>query len=490
MTGRILACPDENDLARIVEGRLSADEALRLEEHVRDCSGCRDLVAAVARTPKPRDGSSPALTPTVFALDFVGEAVAEVTDPLLGRTLDAKWTIERPIGAGGMARVYQARHRNGSRVAIKVLRPELAIDPKLLPRFLREGQVANGIGHPGVVAVLDDGTTKEGAAYLVMELLVGETMRCLGARLGPMDEAEVLLHLDRLLDVLAAAHAQGIIHRDVKPENLLLTHDGKLKVLDFGIARFRVETATTTHATHSGVSMGTPAFMPPEQARGHWDRVDARSDLWAAGATAYALLAGKPPRRAATSNEELLLAMTQPVASIGDMRRDLSRATVALVDRALAFEPGDRFPDARAMQDAVRKARALAVPAMQAMQGRGARDGAPARARLRAAAVAIVGLAATALLAHRLLASAAAPAAAAEPSIVAPGEPTPVAYAGAGASLGRRPTTRPSATAPHPTMSAPGETSGTSGTRAQQGSDADAASIPDPPAREPYDRRH
>src|SRR5262249_36907111 len=147
---------------------------------------------------------------------------------------------------------------------------ELAFDRNIKSRFLREGYIANKVGHPGAVSVLDDDEGDDGSIVLVMELLEGETVdgrwRRAGKKLPPR---EVMLIGDQLLEVLAAAHAAEIIHRDVKPENLFLTRDGALKVLDFGIARLR-ELSAKSGATGSQSSLGTPAFMPPEQARGLW----------------------------------------------------------------------------------------------------------------------------------------------------------------------------------------------------------------------------
>jgi eukaryotic-like serine/threonine-protein kinase len=351
-----MGCPDDNEVTALLDGRLPADRVARIDEHASTCEACRSLLAEVARDMSRAVSGTIGSADTLHAVDFVDRTGGSERprDPRVGAVLDGKWTIEQAIGTGGMARVYAARHRNGRRVAIKILRPELSIEPRLLPRFLREGNVANRVDHPGVVAALDDGTTEDGAPYLVMELLEGETLGARIARTGPLAEEVVLGLADALLDVLAAAHAQGIVHRDLKPENVFVTEEGTLKLLDFGIAR---QELPTPNATDSGMSMGTPAFMPPEQARGRWELVDARSDLWAVGATMYVLLTGAPPRAAATSNELLLLAMTKPVPSIATDAHAPSPDIVAIVDRALAFEPESRFPDARAMQAAVRAAK-------------------------------------------------------------------------------------------------------------------------------------
>jgi serine/threonine-protein kinase len=273
----------------------------------------------------------------------------------VGELLKGKWRLERLLGIGGMAAVYEAVHRNGKRVAVKMLHPHVAAHEDIRARFLREGYVANRVSHPGAVSVLDDDVADDGAVFLVMELLEGETLNSRAARSGgKLDLATVLALADRLLDVLAAAHAQGIVHRDLKPENVFLTREGQLKVLDFGIARLR-DASSSAHATSTGVSMGTPAYMAPEQARGRWTLVDAQTDLWAVGATMFVLLTGRDVHEAATLNELLLAAMTNPAPPLASLVA-IPADVAGVVDRALAFEKSARWADARAMQIAVRAA--------------------------------------------------------------------------------------------------------------------------------------
>src|SRR5262245_51711078 len=214
-----------------------------------------------------------------------------------------------------MAAVYAATHRNGRRGAVKLLHPEFASNKDVRQRFLREARVANTVGHAGAVEVLDDDVTEDGSVFLVMELLEGESLNDLLERSpGQMLEPSAVIRIGvQLCEVLGAAHEAGIVHRDLKPENLFLTKGGQLKVLDFGIARLREltgQSGSTTYgsATQTGSVMGTPAFMPPEQALGEWSKVDARSDLWAAGATLYAALSGRLPHEDTTVAKVLLRA--------------------------------------------------------------------------------------------------------------------------------------------------------------------------------------
>jgi eukaryotic-like serine/threonine-protein kinase len=278
----------------------------------------------------------------------------------VGTTLREKWHLDSLLGVGGTAAVYAATHRNGRRLAVKVLRPELASYADVVTRFVREGYVANQVKHANVVSVLDDDIAEDGAPFLVMELLEGSSLERFAKNprnLLPM--AEVVRIGEDLLDVLAAAHDAGIVHRDIKPANIFLTRNGVLKVLDFGIAR--IGEALDSGMTQTGTAIGTPGYMPPEQARGRWSEVDGRTDLWAVGATMYALFVGNRPRRAETMQEELLLAMTQPLPPSRLHQPALPEALAQFIDKSVAFERHDRFPDARSMQYALKSVRSLVV---------------------------------------------------------------------------------------------------------------------------------
>jgi serine/threonine-protein kinase len=311
---------------------------------------------------------------------------AEIAERRVGCVLSGKWRLERVLGAGGMATVYAASHvNNGRAAAIKLLHPELAANADMRKRFAREGYIANKVGHPAAVAVLDDGVDDDdGSVYLVMDLLEGQSLneRARSAPGGVLRESDVLFIADGVLDVLAAAHAEGIIHRDLKPDNVFVTAEGVVRVLDFGIARL-VDRPNLEQATKTGLVIGTPAYMPPEQARGRSKLVDARSDLWSLGAILFTLLTARHVHDGETPSEALLKAMTAHAPPLASVVPDVSPAVAALVDRALAYEPNERWPDARAMQDAVRDARAKAAT--------GARD--VLRRRRRRSGVVFVALA-------------------------------------------------------------------------------------------------
>lgn len=269
----------------------------------------------------------------------------------VGTTIGERWRLTSLLGVGGMAAVYAAERVAGDGpdvAAIKMLHPELSADSFIRKRFVREGYVANSIAHPGAVKVYDNAEAEDGSLYLEMELLDGMTLedRCDSAGRLPVDEVIDLVH--QLLSVLEDAHARNILHRDLKPENLFLTVDGELKVLDFGIARIRQGDGRGT--TQTGDVMGTPLFMAPEQARGRWDEVDVRSDLWAVGAVAFTLLAGRPVHITKTSTEALVKVVTEPVVPLSLVVDGLPRLLTDWVDRALAFEKQQRFDDATTMR--------------------------------------------------------------------------------------------------------------------------------------------
>ena len=273
----------------------------------------------------------------------------------VGQVLRGKWHLDELLAVGGMASVFAATHSNGMRGAVKLLHYELSLDEPSRERFLREGYVANKVAHDGAVRVLDDDICEDGTVYLVMELLEGMTVDALlrSRKSRTFGLGEALRVADRLLDVLAAAHDKGIVHRDIKPENLFLTSDGRLKVLDFGIARLR-EASADAGTTRAGDLLGTPSFMPPEQALGNADQVDPRSDVWSVGATMFRLLTGRPVHHAESVNRVLLAAMTMPAPPIASVLPTVPPALSTIVDRALAFAQADRWPDARVMRAQVR----------------------------------------------------------------------------------------------------------------------------------------
>jgi serine/threonine-protein kinase len=273
----------------------------------------------------------------------------------VGTTLNGKYRIDRLLGIGGMATVYAATHRNNKRVAVKVLHAELSVHSGLRTRFMREGYVANTVDHPGAVAVLDDDVAEDGAAFLVMELLDGETLAEACDRLGgKLPLRAVLAMAYQVLDVLVAAEAKAVVHRDIKPSNLFLLRTGHVKVLDFGVARMRE--AGRDASTLTGLALGTPAFMAPEQALGRSEEIDSLTDMWALGATMFALATGGPVHAASTPQEQMVFAATRRAPSFESTDQTMPHAVAEIVDRALAFQRTARWPSPGAMREALLEA--------------------------------------------------------------------------------------------------------------------------------------
>jgi serine/threonine protein kinase len=251
-----------------------------------------------------------------------------------------------------MAAVYVGVHRIGRRDALKILHTEAAKSKEVCLRFEREAQAVNRFRHPGAVEIRDIDVTEDGSPFLVMELLVGESLGDRAQQLGRLPVGEVLRTAEQVLDVLAAAHEQGIIHRDIKPANLFITKEGQLKVLDFGLARMHEVNPGDGLFTKEGTTLGTTPYMPPEQARGR--DIDERADLFAVGATMFRLLTGRYLHQASGAFDLLMKMGRDPAPPIATIAKNLPDDICLVVDRALAFDREKRYKDARSMLEDMR----------------------------------------------------------------------------------------------------------------------------------------
>jgi serine/threonine-protein kinase len=305
---------------------------------------------------------------------------------LINRTFDKRYVIKRKLGSGGMADVYLAEDQElGRRVALKLLDDRHAADEQFVERFRREAQSAAGLSHPNIVSIFDRGYAED-TYYIAMEYLDGRTLKELLVRNGPTPVPIAIDYARQILSALAFAHRNGIVHRDIKPHNIIVGPDGRLKVTDFGIAR-----SGASQMTEAGSIVGTAQYLSPEQARGA--PVDPRSDLYSLGIVLYEMLTGKVPFTGDTPVEIAMKHLSQVPEPPSALRSDVPHDLDAGVMRALAKDPEQRYASAEEMDaDLARVARGVSVSretenAMtQVLAGAGAAAGAqtivqrPARA--------------------------------------------------------------------------------------------------------------
>jgi len=330
--------------------------------------------------PRPRDSSSreprasaadaEALRPTPRSLPAVPAAPSTAMEAdrfaparLVGRTLGGRYAIRRILGEGGMGTVYEGECVPiGRSVAVKVLHPRQALKTDAVHRFRREARAAAAIGHPNICEVYDFGTHTDGSPYLVMELLMGETLADRIACEGGLPFDEVVEILIQVLSGLIAAHEKGIVHRDIKPENVFLSRrpgQGVLvKLLDFGVSKmvsplFQPE---DTELTRAGMVMGTPYYLSPEQARGDRD-LDGRVDLFACGVILYEALTGFRPFGAPNYNSLLIKILSAEPLPARIRRPALPDAIDSILTKAMAKDREGRYISALAFQRELRSLR-------------------------------------------------------------------------------------------------------------------------------------
>jgi serine/threonine-protein kinase len=262
-----------------------------------------------------------------------------------GQVLGEKYRLARLVGEGGMGAVYEAQHLVVKRrFAVKLLRPELAKNTEVIARFRREAEAAGALESEHVAAVTDFGEAPDGAPYIVMEFLVGESVAALLEREGPLPVPRAVSILLQVCRGLEVAHDAGIVHRDLKPDNLFVVKrtDGSdlVKILDFGIAKLQ-SGAAAVQVTRTGSAPGTPHYMAPEQARGD-KAIDRRTDIYALGVILYELLSAKQPHPGDSYNAILAHILTKPPAPLATIRAGLPEGLARAVHRALAAEPNAR----------------------------------------------------------------------------------------------------------------------------------------------------
>jgi formylglycine-generating enzyme required for sulfatase activity/tRNA A-37 threonylcarbamoyl transferase component Bud32 len=353
----VCTCPEREQLRDYVLGKLDAVHHQAIEEHLDECSSCEQLVERL-------EGSSDAVlehlhqprTPVPsFDDSALRQLVAQVrtlaVQPVPSSAIPelSQYKLLEPIGAGGMGQVFKAEHRHMKRlVAVKFLAPELLPSTAARARFQREIETVARLTHPNIVTAHDAGE-EEGRAFLVMEYVEGQNLADLVKEQGPLSIEHALKYILDAARGLAHAHAAGIVHRDVKPANLLLASgggqppEGPVKILDLGLARLHLPAREegSPDLTGAGLVMGTATYMAPEQATNPHS-ADPRADIYSLGCCLYYLLAGHPPYAGQTTLDILLAHREQPIPSLVEARDDCPVAVDALFRKMVAKRPEDR----------------------------------------------------------------------------------------------------------------------------------------------------
>jgi hypothetical protein len=366
-------------------GKIDPDQWEAVAEHLRACPACAQKLETL---------------PDQTLKDFVGELLSEAGTPLPESQQNGQITPPAPVvvvpaelighpryevlhllGAGGMGQVYLARHRLMDRnVALKILRPTLLADPAAVERFQNEVRAAARLLHANIVTAFD-ADRADTLHFLVMEHVPGSTLERVIAENGLPTAAQTVDWVLQVARGLDYAHERGMVHRDLKPGNLILTSEGVVKILDFGLARFASEQRTDQARTPSGAVVGTPSFTAPEQGRDP-RAADIRADLYSLGCTWYFLLTGRPPFPGGTVLQQLLAHQDQQPTPLSRLRRDVPAAVTAILDRLLAKQPQDRYQTPREL-----------LAALHALDRGGPPAPAPARPRKRWLVRLAVGLA-------------------------------------------------------------------------------------------------
>src|SRR6266498_3255271 len=313
-----------------------------------------------------------------------------ISDTRIDKVFDGRYRVVRKLGTGGMANVYLAEDQElGRRVAIKMLDDRHAQDDQFVERFRREAKNAAGLSHPNIVSIYDRGES-EGAYYIAMEYLEGKTLKELLVVRGPTPIRVAVDYTRQILAALAFAHRNGLVHRDIKPHNVIVAPDGRLKVTDFGIAR-----SGTSQMTEAGSIIGTAQYLSPEQAKGA--PVTPASDIYSVGIVLYEMLTGSVPFTGDTPLEIAMKHLSAIPEPPSEKRREIPHELDSIVLRALAKDPADRYQSAEEMDaDLARAARGHAVApeteeaATQVLRGAGAMTLSTARTEITPRPVTIV----------------------------------------------------------------------------------------------------
>lgn len=286
-----------------------------------------------------------------------GKPLVEV-ETMIGKVIDGRYRLDSLIGKGGMGDVYRATHVHiDSEFAVKLLKPEFVANETAIRRFRLEARAAGRIQHPNAVRVTDFGVSPENIVYLVMDLISGHSLRNLMGSEAPMDFARTVGIVRQVCAAVDAAHRSGVIHRDIKPDNILIEKDQRgetVKVLDFGIAKLREAQTSDLYLTQAGTIIGTPQYMSPEQCQGK--EIDSRSDIYSIGIILYEMLTGKVPFDAVASLQVVYMQLNETPPPLGEAAPHVPEPLVRVVERALNKKPEDRPSTAQQLSDELKRA--------------------------------------------------------------------------------------------------------------------------------------
>ncbi len=332
MKAKLDAHPTTEELRDFYAGTLDEARAETVSAHLGECGACRQALSGL-----PEDTFARLLRGAAAPREPAG--VPGVPAELAGH---AKFQVVRALGQGGMGAVYLAEHRMmGRKVAIKVLSRAVLEKPEALERFRQEVRAAGKLDHPHIVRAFD-ADQAGGLHLLVMEYVEGQSLAQAVQKKGPLPVPYACHYARQAALGLQHAFEQGMVHRDIKPQNLMLTPKGQVKILDFGLARLRSEQPTGTGLTQDGAFMGTPDYIAPEQATDA-RQADIRADVYSLGCTLYYLLAGRPPFEGQTAVQLILAHLDKEPEPLEKLRPDAPAELVAVVRKMMAKEPGQRY---------------------------------------------------------------------------------------------------------------------------------------------------